>query len=456
MPFGTKATQGGGSIDFDKIYRDAIAPAIQDADLVPIRADEERTGGIIHKPMFERLLLCEYAIADLTTANANVFYELGVRHTARPASTLAIFAASQPIPFDVNFIRALPYELGPSNAFEPEHANALRARLAERLRNLSDAKHPEHPIDSPLFQLLGEWRPPALAREKPDVFREHVRHNEGLKGRMADARAKAEAGEHAGALADLRAVEADVGSLDRGEVGVIVDLMLSYRAIEAWSDAIRLVELMPQPLRRSVLVREQLAFALNRRADDPVHAADRTRATDILSEVEAKQGPSPETCGLLGRIYKDRWTAYRESDPRAARGFLAKAIAAYRRGFEADLRDFYPGINLLTLLDTRGDPASLAERDRMLPVVRYAVERRMATRSPDYWDHATMLELAVLASDRTGAEETLDNAMAAVGERWWPRTTARNLELIAQARTDRGEDIGWVRQIAAALRKQAG
>ena len=80
----------------------------------------------------------------------------------------------------------------------------------------------------------------------------------------------------------------------------------------------------------------------------------------------------------------------------------------------------------------------------------------MAARSPDYWDHATMLELAVLASDRTGAEETLDNAMAAVGERWWPRTTARNLELIAQARTDRGEDIGWVRQIAAALRKQAG
>src|SRR5438552_3151102 len=306
MPFGKKRAADGTIVDFDAIYSALLSPAIRAANLEPLRADEEQVGGFIHTPMFERLVLCEYAVADLTTANANVFYELGVRHTARPASTLAIFAASQPIPFDVNFIRALPYELGPSNAFEREHANALRARLAERLRNLSDAKHPEHPIDSPLFQLLGEWRPPALAQEKTDVFREHVRHNEGLKGRMADARAKAEAGEHAGALADLRAVEADVGSLDRGEVGVIVDLMLSYRAIEAWSDAIRLVELMPQPLRRSVLVREQLAFALNRRADDPVHAADRTRATDILSEVEAEQGPSPETCGLLGRIYKDR------------------------------------------------------------------------------------------------------------------------------------------------------
>jgi hypothetical protein len=36
--------------------------------------------------MFERLLLCDFAVADLTTANANVFYELGVRHAVRVRS----------------------------------------------------------------------------------------------------------------------------------------------------------------------------------------------------------------------------------------------------------------------------------------------------------------------------------------------------------------------------------
>ena len=82
-------------------------PAVRDAELEPLRADEERTGGIIHKPMFERLLLCDYALADLTTANANVFYELGVRHAARPATTMTIFAKQQPIPFDVNFLRSM-------------------------------------------------------------------------------------------------------------------------------------------------------------------------------------------------------------------------------------------------------------------------------------------------------------------------------------------------------------
>jgi hypothetical protein len=110
MPFGTKPDGAGGVVDFDAVYRDLIAPAIVEAQLEPLRADEEVTGGIIHKPMFERLILCEFAVADLTTANANVFYELGVRHAVRPWSTVLIFAEQGArLPFDVAPQRALPY-----------------------------------------------------------------------------------------------------------------------------------------------------------------------------------------------------------------------------------------------------------------------------------------------------------------------------------------------------------
>ncbi|MDH3530674.1 MAG: DUF4071 domain-containing protein, partial [Acidobacteriota bacterium] len=77
MPFGQKRDASGRTIDFDRVYEDLIKPSIEDAGMEPIRADEEQTGGIIHKPMYERLVLCEFAVADLTTANANVFYELG-------------------------------------------------------------------------------------------------------------------------------------------------------------------------------------------------------------------------------------------------------------------------------------------------------------------------------------------------------------------------------------------
>jgi hypothetical protein len=85
MPFGRKEA-GGRSVEFDAVWQEVIAPAIAAADMQPLRADEEQAGGIIHKPMFERLLLCEYAVCDLTLANPNVFYELasGMPHVRRP------------------------------------------------------------------------------------------------------------------------------------------------------------------------------------------------------------------------------------------------------------------------------------------------------------------------------------------------------------------------------------
>jgi hypothetical protein len=84
MPFGKKPTSDGRLVDFDAVYRQLIHPAICAAGLQALRADEEQVGGVIHKAMFERLILCEFAVADLTSANANVFYELGLRHAVRP------------------------------------------------------------------------------------------------------------------------------------------------------------------------------------------------------------------------------------------------------------------------------------------------------------------------------------------------------------------------------------
>ena len=79
MPFGKKTDAAGRLTNFDSVYEKVIAPGVKQAGLEPIRADEEKIGGTIHKPMFERLMLCPYAVADITGANPNVFYELGIR-----------------------------------------------------------------------------------------------------------------------------------------------------------------------------------------------------------------------------------------------------------------------------------------------------------------------------------------------------------------------------------------
>ena len=78
-----------------------------------MRADEERVGGFVHLAMFERLLLAEIVLADLTLASPNVMYELGIRHATRPRATLSVFARPSQLPFDLSPIRALPYRLGP-------------------------------------------------------------------------------------------------------------------------------------------------------------------------------------------------------------------------------------------------------------------------------------------------------------------------------------------------------
>jgi hypothetical protein len=111
MPFGKKPDAKGNIIDFDYAYSEFIRKVIDQCNLSPIRADEEMIGGIIHKPMYERLILCDYAIADLTTANANVFYELGIRYTAKPFTTFSIFESETKIPFDLVDVRCFPYSM---------------------------------------------------------------------------------------------------------------------------------------------------------------------------------------------------------------------------------------------------------------------------------------------------------------------------------------------------------
>ncbi len=218
---------------------------------------------------------------------------------------------------------------------------------------------------------------------------------------------------------------------------VVVDLFLSYRALSAWQAMVDLVPCMAPELQRSVMVREQLGFALNR-------LKLRDEAERVLTELIDEHGPSSETNGILGRVCKDRWQeAHKAGRDAQARGHLRKAIDTYLAGFEADWRDAYPGINAVTLMEIADD----TRRVDLIPVVRYAVDRRLVGAAPDYWDHATRLELAVLGNDRDAANNALGDALAVLREGWEAATTADNMRLIAEARKARGEDVAWLQKV---------
>ncbi len=431
MPFGRKADGTGRMVDFDRIYNDVMAPAVEAAGLDGIRADEEQGAGFIHKLMYERILLSEYAVADLTILNANVYYELGIRHAARPETTVLTLAQGCPLPFDVGPLRALPYALDDKGL--PADVEAAKAALTDRL--IEARRHSA--ADSPLFQLLEGYQAAPIDRLKTDVFRTKIALEEGLKSRLAKAREGGQAG--------LDALSESLGDLSAIQAGVAVDLILSYRALSAFERIVELCPRLDMALQRTQLVREQWALALNRVGRD-------REAEDMLTQLIGERGPSSETNALLGRIYKDRWAkALKAGDALAARGHLKKAIAAYRAGFEADWRDAYPGINAVTLM-TIADPKDPLAKE-MAGVVRYAVRRRLTGR-PDYWDHATMVELAVIASDWGAASDALSDALAALDEPWKAETTANNLRLIAEARQAAGIGVKETRELIAELEKR--
>ena len=471
MPFGRNPhpSRPDHPIDFDSVWRDAIEPAIQGAGMVAIREDQAKISGVVAKPIFEKLLLCEFAIADLSIANPNVLYGLGVRNASRQNATVHIFADDAAPPFDAALVRALPYRLRADNTLGPGEAAELRANLTNRLTALAALAQAGDEQDSPVFQLVTRAQVgnlPARAalrrmretnsslyellnrysgHEKTDIFREMVAYSERWRRELMDAR---QVKTKARAIASLNRIRDDMRPLGTAEAGAIVDLYLSYRALGAFDEMIALYEEMPAVLQRSILVREQLGFALNRRGR-------RERAVEVLRAVIAEIGENPESNGLLGRVYKDYWQEAAENGRSAeAHGYLQQAIEAYTAGFRADWRDPYPGINAVTLLDIAGNGESLAAKEKMIPVVRYGVEQRIAGKSPDYWDYATLLELEVLNGDRKAAAGRLSQALARVRESWEPETTAKNLGYIRDARRARGGEWEWVAEIVAALREK--
>ncbi len=72
------------------------------------RADDIHEPGLITRQIIESVYTADLVVADLTGRNANVFYELAIRHAAhKPA--IHMITAGEPLPFDIADQRTIPY-----------------------------------------------------------------------------------------------------------------------------------------------------------------------------------------------------------------------------------------------------------------------------------------------------------------------------------------------------------
>lgn len=112
-PIGDKDAEGGSSsrVAYEEgiqVFEDVIAPACTAFGLEATRADMISRAGEIPEQIFRQLRDCPVVIADLTGANPNVMYELGLRHTTGRV-TIQIGEKGR-LPFDVAAIRTIMFK----------------------------------------------------------------------------------------------------------------------------------------------------------------------------------------------------------------------------------------------------------------------------------------------------------------------------------------------------------
>lgn len=158
---------------YQKEYEGIIRPAVEDAGLVPIRADEIYSKPQVMADIWKCLKCAKIVIAELTGRNTNVFYEVGLAH-ALGKPVIIITRNQDDVPFDLKALRYLYY-----NTEDPFWGENLRKALSGMLRKLlkeeeygtvfrgiavkGKAKYKERPIPpqkveaKPSHDITGVW-----------------------------------------------------------------------------------------------------------------------------------------------------------------------------------------------------------------------------------------------------------------------------------------------------------
>ena len=405
MPFGKKKGADGAMYDFNAIYSQLIKPALEMAGFEPFRADEETASGDILTDMFQELLLADLCIADMSIDNANVFYELGIRHAFRKRGVVHIQAGRAYMPFDVFNVRTTPYHITPEGVPDPAFLEKDKASISRVTRDTwaSDVDA----VQSPIFNLLdGLEEPDRKSLETPLATGFWREYNE-WKDRLVVAERQKRIGDILLLSEEIRNPLIKEEAI--GEAGLALKNMGRHElALVQYRKGL---EVNP----RNLLFRREEAFHLNRL----------NKVNEAIIKIENLLEDMPrdtETVALLGRIYKEMWLeSWRWVEDRELRlqtafdsyHWLLKSFQTYLRGYRLDLDEIYPGINALTLGTvlihladqfedkTQPDP-EIQEVGNVLGdlrgSLRFALETKIKAENADYWAFISLGELLILTA----------------------------------------------------------
>jgi tetratricopeptide (TPR) repeat protein len=369
-PFNKKTAVNDRSIDFEQIHSALIGPALTANGLDGTTTGEIVEPGNIREDMFSLIVEADLVVCDITIHNANVFYELGIRHALRKKRTVLIKGSptADPTPFDILTDRYVAYPIDDAAAALPALSRTIKAALDS-----------ERETDSPIFKML-----PGLVETDPTTV---IALPLGL-------REEVERATRAGSKGWLRLLAHEVRGqrFERVALQLIGDDLWRVGDYEAAREALELIRALVPDDRQANLSLANIYERLYRRqrkseqltlSDQAVERALANKGNDRRARAEA--------LALKGRNSKTLWREEFEQEPEldgrraAARSLLLRrSYDAYREAFQEDLNHFWPGLAALqmgvTFLELAKDDGwtSSFDRDEEAHAYRSRIETEIA------------------------------------------------------------------------------
>jgi len=182
MPFSKK-----GTVEYNRnlsIYQDMIKPVVNECGYEAIRADEMEYLGNITRDIIEHLHKSDLVVADLSGKNANVFYELGVRHALYRSGTIPLIKEGETLPFDIANYRAIFYSIELKGPEQFKKELKLRIKAFERVKN----EKSDNPVHDILDDKLSNYEHKDYISQK--VYNEKLKEIDSLKLEIETLRKK--------------------------------------------------------------------------------------------------------------------------------------------------------------------------------------------------------------------------------------------------------------------------
>ena len=407
MPYGRRDILGAGenappNVDFDALWTKAYAPALRELGYEAIRADAD-LGGLIIKDMLERIVLAHLVLADITLANANVFYEVGVRHAAERTGCVMIAASWANVPFDLEQVPHLKFALD-EGAISDATADSIRRHLVARIEELKKGTSPVH--DS----VAGY--PDRPGPDAHSAFRRFVEDMASFEARVSSVR-QAPPSQRSARARDLAAKTASADVIP----GVAVELAALLRDLANWTDVVEFIDARPDPIKELPVLVEMQLLALAK-------SGNPREAIESLTALMNLKGRTEEREGLIGGRYKELMRDH----PEDAEHYRDLAIKHYQAGADLDLNQYYAASNLPRLYRARGEPGDEPLATQAASITYHAARRRLAMNPDDEWVRPTLLGAAFDSGDIEQARRLVEEISQQDVAKWKLEATLNDLK----------------------------